>query len=1200
MEGKKGTISKLLYQIRSTLEKKGVNIESLSLKKCIYLLTEACHLNEMYVSQKIGQKIPQFDSLNQKFFLDRLNKTTKAQKEVNLEKHLEKFELHQIKQEEVIKKLKEDDLKREVEVRDERNSQMKNEAMRFHDFQQKFDQDGIEKWKENMIVTKERERKDLEFMFNECVKIQKSVIAAVKGNELECKSKIEKFEKGLLKQKDLLDENEETTETYPKNDRILALTSGMIEGITDKILKNQTTKTERDRRRRKIIVEQSKAQLEIENKRREEQLKSKLFKQSNQEKQLTYESYRIDQMKNVFRENRELRKYNYEEQKEGFVRYLHENEEQFLNQHRDYFERDMNKEEQRLKELEISLNQKVRSKNSEVCKEMVNLLVDIVEEAFVYQQINDVNEIDTRVWREWTQLFINNQSLCDREMVPENRTIMSHRRNEASMIEDMEHEIKNLNNSMLNQTIQGSNYNATEGKTFYIAAAPYTVIDKTLDDCEFLDYINLIGQWSKGIIPISAFTKLNLQDIMTDTTALNSTNTLKNNFKSQKEKVEEFKEEDPDNLIIPNENVKNVFLGDLIDLIIDIKYQDEYKENSRDFIFKSIPIKLAIIGQDFAGKKTQAKILSENYPFKVYCIDDLLTEALNIYKRLESPVDDIKAMRTTQRLQMKEEREYDESKYRKLKELVENINTILKNGGGITDDIYVDLLIEFIKIDFPEKSEEDIANEAISRVNFKEQIKEELEKNDEENKDNRPQLHLKTEQELRQKLMKAELDATQGIVLVNFPNTYNQAKLLERKLSSYVPENEKQILQANILKENISLIIDKSPFTQPPQKLLSGGLDYIFYLDVPFRECIRRAIGRRINPNTNEVYHLHDNPPDTTSNICENLTALDDPRNTQCTLVTRDLSFKNTIDYMIDFYKPFGFEKKNIKLFHQLDGFRHKDIITQELIEYITEVAKINEELDDEVYNKHCESEAGQDNPSIIINSLADFTVDNNTRINFNNISNNMEIMNTIEDDDYTRLSKRKEQIKKLLNKNFSEVLLNLVIKLLENYVNDCKDIFRFIRMQREYISTNYDIICQKFIVFLKRPSNKQAILLNFQKGYNKFLDTYPDLTDDPQSKEEHHQAIDDMNDKIFDIIEKRKKEAVEERKNIMTSGLTETEMEKYYLNLEKLFQAEVDKFIASLQVIRDFYHNLDNRPLVELPFSTIDLVKEEQVVKVY
>ena len=34
MDGTKGVVLKLLYQIRSKLEKKGVNAENLSLKKC--------------------------------------------------------------------------------------------------------------------------------------------------------------------------------------------------------------------------------------------------------------------------------------------------------------------------------------------------------------------------------------------------------------------------------------------------------------------------------------------------------------------------------------------------------------------------------------------------------------------------------------------------------------------------------------------------------------------------------------------------------------------------------------------------------------------------------------------------------------------------------------------------------------------------------------------------------------------------------------------------------------------------------------------------------------------------------------------------------------------------------------------------------------------------------------------------------------
>ena len=66
------------------------------------------------------------------------------------------------------------------------------------------------------------------------------------------------------------------------------------------------------------------------------------------------------------------------------------------------------------------------------------------------------------------------------------------------------------------------------------------------------------------------------------------------------------------------------------------------------------------------------------------------------------------------------------------------------------------------------------------------------------------------------------------------------------------------------------------------------------------------------------------------------------------------------------------------------------------------------------------------------------------------------------------------------------------------------------------------------------------------------------------------------------------------EIKKIMTSGWIENEMEKFYMALERLFQNEIDKFIGSMQIMRDYYHNLDNRPLIELPFTTIDIIKDE------
>ena len=60
--------------------------------------------------------------------------------------------------------------------------------------------------------------------------------------------------------------------------------------------------------------------------------------------------------------------------------------------HIENFHRDQEKEENRKKDLEISQKQKQRSHNSDICKEMIDLIIDISDKAYEYQQINDVEE----------------------------------------------------------------------------------------------------------------------------------------------------------------------------------------------------------------------------------------------------------------------------------------------------------------------------------------------------------------------------------------------------------------------------------------------------------------------------------------------------------------------------------------------------------------------------------------------------------------------------------------------------------------------------------------------------------------------------------------------------------------------------------------------------------------------------------------
>ena len=1370
MQSKPGFIANLLYEIRSNLEKKGVNPENISLKK-------SSHFQEMYAPMKFRQEIPQYDAFDSKHFYETLQRKTRAQKEIDLENKLKRFEDFKIEQNKKIKQaIAEEQYRLEQEkainIRNHRN---KNQ--RYHAFLQQFEEKGINNWKNNMLRAKQREIKDVQFQLNEAQKIQKNLYRGIARNiaiyHHEIKQFEENFGKNGKKRTDLTagkkEENEkkgESNESHiasakvgpndlenmggntgiqtnanfgsaPHFESVDTRAANICSAIYQKIMLDNRTKTERNRRRRKIIVEQGKAQLEIENKRREEQYIGKLAKQSNQEKQLTYETYRVNQCKNIIRENRNLREEMYKKRDEGNKEFQKINEDNYLKFHIENLHRDQEKEDNRKKDLEISQKQKQRNQNSDICRSMVDLIVDISDKAYEYQQINDVEEIDPRVWREWTNLFKNNESVLfkpQEEAKEKKETENKEEEKEKSENQEPEEEKeaketkekketaeegeanKAANNENPEEKKQeeesihidiNSRYNKTFYSIFNTGDTSCTKLDQILDECEFYEYQNNKGQWNPEIIPESAFVSLKPEDL-----TFNYTQPLVNQEQNKKEKggknvnagkggandkakpenIEEMmKLENPNDLIIPKENVKNCLFGDLIGVLIDLKYEEEKKKyqeekDAKKNLFRYIPIKIAIIGKDYSGKRTQAKILSENFPLKIYDLGELVKDALNILsskretsnkfiltnsiknKTLQKdekpntnennnanpnannanapqnvPNNDAnntaleKGSNTV--AQMRTEQAAEEVKYSKIKELAREIKLRLGNGEGVPDEIYAELLCEYIKIDFPPKDDFEVTNEIIERVSRKEKVLEEIEKNKEENI-KRPKTFERKDKELNDELMKISLEASKGFVVVNFPNTYNQAKLLENILSGYIPKSESRQLKSNKMKNIFSIVLDKSEEILPPNKLILGGFDFIFYINVPGNECIRRAVGRRMfydaKNKEKTIYHLEDKLPLTDSNICENLKKVGNIDRCESALVTRHLSFENAVDEVISFYQPFGFENKHLQSFEEINGNQEKDYVTQNILTYINQLVELNEEHDQEIYEKHENESIEEDDEGDEDQNISDQLLDGNSALEdkkddltkAGNVANNLlenndvnnleENKNDSEDlvkeggeeigdqalskpieeskplDKYEEYCQKMQKIKDSLNRDLADILLKIWSNLFQNYVCECKSIFKFLRVQRDSISVNYNLICQKFIEFLKRPSKKQILLLDYQMKYNKFLDDYPDLKDDPQVKEEHHQEVDDLNDKIYEIIETRKNEAVEERKKIMTSGWIENEMEKFYMALERLFQNEIDKFIGSLQIMRDYYHNLDNRPLIELPFSTIDIIKEE------
>lgn len=420
--------------------------------------------------------------------------------------------------------------------RDKKIEMEKSKAQRVHAFNQMFEQKGIENWKKNMISKKKMEEKDLEFQLKEAKKFQDVVYNAIHKSEREVIKQIENFE-ALLLDKENKEANEMLKYDNSKNMstslKVKELATKKVDQILEKIMKNPLSKKERDRRRRKIIVEQMKAQLEIENKRREEQLIKKLFKLSNQEKQLDFETYRVQMSKEIIKDNRSMREEMYKFYKNAMNESNIQNQHEFLNSHRKKLEITLHKEEKRRKTLSVSLKQNLRSKNTDYCKKLVDMIIDITDEAYNYQQINDVEEFDPRVWREWTQLFINNMNVKQELIKEENH----YNKTKEIFLQDDNDDGQAFNNNNMggganfNVNIGGNNIsqinnshiddmnnsllpsaNQTNFATGFAHVS--TAIDKKLDESELYDYIHYLSQWNYNQIPSSNFFVINLNDLM--------------------------------------------------------------------------------------------------------------------------------------------------------------------------------------------------------------------------------------------------------------------------------------------------------------------------------------------------------------------------------------------------------------------------------------------------------------------------------------------------------------------------------------------------------------------------------------------------------------------------------------------------------------------------------------------------------------
>lgn len=151
------------------------------------------------------------------------------------------------------------------------------------------------------------------------------------------------------------------------------------------------------------------------------------------------------------------------------------------------------------------------------------------------------------------------------------------------------------------------------------------------------------------------------------------------------------------------------------------------------------------------------------------------------------------------------------------------------------------------------------------------------------------------------------------------------------------------------------------------------------------------------------------------------------------------------------------------------------------------------------------------------------------------------------------------------------------------SYVNGVKAVMQELRSQRSLINHHLFNIREGYKHYLGRPDLKQELVSQWQKDFNSIPD---DMRKDEDFKAELHLRLDELCERLWDIVDKRKEEDEQERASLMSNGWLEEHTAVLINNQSTLMQVELNRFQETLCILRIYYLSMSGKMLPK-PLST-------------
>ncbi|XP_069483223.1 sperm flagellar protein 2 isoform X2 [Ambystoma mexicanum] len=167
-----------------------------------------------------------------------------------------------------------------------------------------------------------------------------------------------------------------------------------------------------------------------------------------------------------------------------------------------------------------------------------------------------------------------------------------------------------------------------------------------------------------------------------------------------------------------------------------------------------------------------------------------------------------------------------------------------------------------------------------------------------------------------------------------------------------------------------------------------------------------------------------------------------------------------------------------------------------------------------------------------------------------------------------------------------------------DTYEKTIKIVLRNLRDEQHNVIFYLHDTRMNFKEYLKRPDHKQEFVTQWQSDFNSIAE---DMWQQEGIKEELHQRIDDLRDRLWDICDNRKDEAEQERNNIINNGWLPDHIGIVLNHFFSLMQVEVDRFQDTVRLLRDYYNGMGGKMPSETSYdfariSLLDIGPEEPV----